>query len=367
MAKKKKNDLIIWLISIVLRPLTASTASPIGPQTNKSSWSLLGTKTRYFMSKKKLFLLKKIPESWNELLYKRTPATRRAGYITRRSAVQWLADKNLNEGWLRRLSDQTNNYFIRLRRRFLTYRFKKQFKGLNKYNRLAIRKLFFPKLSKGQLTKFFFMTKTTPKVQLALYLGQVANRIQNPLMWLISHETLAYYKYWWHAYDLVKDAITAVRSSKTRNQLPLSTSIIQHMNYAWNMQNRTYSHNRTDFLGYKQWKESFAQWEKPETHNFLSVEANQNELDGAKHYYTKSKKVKWFWNTKITPHSGNLPTSAPVSKRLPGRSLEDGFMYDYRTLHQVQITEKLIYPQLAQKVPDLNLFNFRSFNWQIIT
>jgi hypothetical protein len=319
------------------------------------------------MTKKKLFLIKKVPKAWKDLLYWRNPAFRKVDYISRRSSVAWLADHSLSRGWLKRLADQTNNYFVRLRRRYIMYRFKKQFKNLNKYNRRAIKKLFFPKLSNNELTRFFTITKLTPKAQLTFYLLRLVGRAQNPLSWLVSQEALNYFKYWWYVWHLVKDSWTQCAANNPRTQLPVSTKLLRRMVWYWNSEKRGYSRNNKDFLGYKKWRENSRLWGREYKRVLLPAKRYRRRRYFRFKYYQHKKGIKFIWNTNISKRRSRRHRSTPVNNKQTTRLLDGGCMYDYRSLHEVQVLEKLTTPSTAHKIPDLNLLNFRSFNWFIIT
>jgi hypothetical protein len=70
---------------------------------------------------------------------------------------------------------------------------------------------------------------------------------------------------------------------------------------------------------------------------------------------------------KRNPRQFNKMSSKIQAKTQTLETLQDWFMYDYRILHQIELVKKTTYKKVPHRTPDLNLFNFRTFNWQILT
>lgn len=333
----------------------------------RTSWELLNPHVRFFLLKKKLFLLKQVPKNVKELIYYTNPGVSDFTEFSQHPRATLLSLNGFYRGWVERLAAKTNFYYNHLLFRQYSYRFKKQFKPLNKVNRRHLKQLLFPDLEPRELTAFFKETKNLPKAYLVTFL--IARTPTNTLQlnWHLTKEAALVFQILTPLFPPQLYTPTPGYYGHALHQMPLSVTLLTYLNYMCGLRWRTGTYKTWDYTGLNISTETV---ELPDREVYLDRHSPVETLDeDVGDYYKQPHHLSVAWGSANddTDFYTERETSKPVNTLVYKGQLDPLCLYDYRTLTQLRFRDGLWDLTRVHKVPDINILNFRTFNWQVIT
>lgn len=336
---------------------------------------LLNPKARAFMVKKKLFLIKEVPRTLEQLVAstvnQQTPFKLHT-LQTKRWAHTY---KQLLNGWLQRLKSKLTIYQVKSSQRYTSYNHKKNFHPTNLINRDRLRKLFFPSFTPSKLTKFFIQTKASSKKDLCG--AMLTNELLHPreLHWVISHHALHYFRDVWLFAS--GSAQNAGWSSAARLQIPLSPFVVKFLVMLINGNQGGWRGARP---GLSPWThaEQTLKHDKWQYYSHLGAEPTYTRIPSMRAHHQQHTQVsddyrpnttfgKHYWNQHISTNNRVYRASDLNPKLRPVYNLPDNAVYDYRLLHTLTYRPAIKKQTTPTQLADINMLNFRVFNWGIIT
>lgn len=387
------------------RPTLSTKHTPWFLPDTTCSWRALRPKARFFLWKKKFFLLKKIPKKRRYFLYSTSVTTADRGLTNHLSWKLWLRQPTVMRGWFQRLQNKANLFQLRWHYKTLMYRFKKKLIKLNQENRRRFIKVFFPHLTQNDITQFFLQTKNVPKFMMTELLQHTKIHKQESLNWIVAAHAATTWLKTLQQLNTIYHASTSCTNSIVRAQLPISTQLLQALSHYWNTRHLkalTANNFSRDIYRHRTIKSSYGLWRNPRRSK-MDIETLGEASSGAIKQKTLSKylirkkrrqrvlKRQYFAKANlhrqipINRYKQKYPNYFGLKRRRKSKrhfnkwnskiqakhqsieTLQVGYMYDYRILHQIELEKKTQYKSVPHKVPDLNLFNFRTFNWQVLT
>ena len=326
-------------------------------------------KLRYFFMKKKFFLVRNLRGAFTSLNRK----TNAKGSLLKFKglALPMLSlSKHLLDNWCLRLKKSVTLRTHLGKAREQRYSIKKRFKKLNLSNRYVFQKKNEFSLTRKELTLFFLKTKNINKLSIVnnVYLnktnavGPLVGYFYKPNYFLLSKLGLltGMFKKTWSQFVLYKRLLNFLRLSNSAGNLYKSkTYAIGHLH---RKKTQTFLKKKTKYAAQKYatrwWSKRYRKLKKKNKRAFLFrksffIKKNINVIGRDKSIQLLKHRRR---PRKLHPNRGT--STLPTTKT--------NVFYDFRTLVSFNIGKSSYRNSLSINFSKLNLFNFRTFNWQII-